>query len=263
MADEVVENPTLDNPIEDPKVETPEGEQIDIDAFTATLKEFNVTNNDELAGKLNASQQSGQMANLLGDERKRNQALQEELTAMRAKPNQELDLDAYGEGQTVNLEDVITKVYRKEKQRDMAMAQRQQQQQMAQYGKIVNNKNYRGDIKTLWDAKQQDPTFLVQVQSGQIDPVEAFHEVVDEYKTNLIVTAGKTIDTLRTGKMPDPPHMETGERASPNLVSEDKSKEGSAQQLHKELQDKTNKGGKLEQHETNALLDSIFRDSAK
>ncbi|MHA2163852.1 MAG: hypothetical protein ACXABF_15660 [Candidatus Thorarchaeota archaeon] len=263
MAEEIVESPTLDQPKETPKVESPEGEEIDIDAFTQTLKEFNVTNNDELAGKLNASQQAGQTANLLGEERRRNEALQEELAALRAKSNQELDLDNYGEGQTVNLEDVITKVYRKEKQRDMALAQRQQQQQIAQYGKIVNNKNYKGDIKKLWDAKQADPTFLIQVQSGQIDPVEAFHEVVDEYKTNLIVTAGKTIDTLRTGKLPEVPHVETGERAPQNLVSETPSKEGSREQLLKELQDKTDKGGRLEEHEQNALLDSIFRESAK
>jgi hypothetical protein len=241
-----VESPTLDQPKETPKVESPEGEEIDIDAFTQTLKEFNVTNNDELAGKLNASQQAGQTANLLGEERRRNEALQEELAALRAKSNQELDLDNYGEGQTVNLEDVITKVYRKEKQRDMALAQRQQQQQIAQYGKIVNNKNYKGDIKKLWDAKQADPTFLIQVQSGQIDPVEAFHEVVDEYKTN--------------GKLPEAPHVETGERAPQNLVSEEPAKEGSSEQLIKEMQEKANKGAVLAEVEKDLIIDSIFRE---
>ena len=158
MADEILENPTLDKPKEEPKVEEkPE----DLDAFAQTLKDFGVKDNTELTGKLEASQQAGQMANLLGEERKRTQALEEKIENLQAKPNKELDLDNYGEGQTVDLESVITNVYRKERKRDMELAQRQQRFQMQQYGKIVNNKNYKGDVKALWDQKQQDPTFMV------------------------------------------------------------------------------------------------------
>ena len=250
------ESPTLDQPTEVVVEEKPE----DLDAFAQTLKEFGIKDNTELEGKLNASQQSGQLANLLGEERKRTQALEEKIEGLQAKPNKELDLDNYGEGQTVDLESLITNVYRKERKRDMAMAQKQQQYQMQQYGKIVNNKNYKGPVKELWEQKQQDPSFMVQVQNGQIDPVEAFHGIVDEYKTNLLVKAGETITTLQTGKAPPIPHVEGSERTPTNLVSEDPDKKSESAQVIKEMQDITDKGGQLVDVQKDLVIDSIFRD---
>jgi len=257
MADEVTENPTLETPTETTAVveQPPE----DLDAFAQTLKDFEIKDNAELTGKLDASKQAGQLANLLGKERERSQALEEKIDGLQAKPSSEPDLDNYGEGQTVNLEEVITNVYRKERKRDMDMARRQQHFQMQQYGKIVNNKNYKGAVKELWDSKQQDPAFMVQVNSGQIDPVEAFHNIVDDYKTNLLVKAGETITTLQTGKAPPIPHVEGSERVPQNLVSSGPAQEETlADKVIKELQEKVDRGEVLNSEEEEIVSATIF-----
>jgi hypothetical protein len=263
MAEEITENPTLETPVEtEPVVEAPTTESLD--SFQSTLEEFGVTDNKDLTGRLNASQQTGQLGNLLGEERRVNQELREqnERLVKGARPRNEPDLDGYGEGQTVDMESLITKVYRQERGREQKQATAFQQRQVQQYGKIVNNKNYKGEIKKLWDDKTQDPQYLYQIQNGMIDPVEAFHTLVDDYKTNLIVEAGKTIGTLRGGPKPEIPHVEGSERIPQNIVSSDPAQDKTlASKVLKELREKVEKGGVLTSYEEEIVADTVWKDT--
>ena len=254
------ESPIMEEAKPKEETEVKEVQVSNDDELLEILKAHGATEGDKLEGKLKAGTEVGQMANLLGTERQLNEQLRQENAALKAQPlrqqEENLDLDNM-DGQTVDLEAVVSRSVEKVIQKREQRAAQLQQQQMAAWGKITNDRNY-DKVKSIWDEKLKDPSFYNQIYTGQIDPVDAYRGVVDDYKDGLLRRSYETITTLKGGTKPTPPHMESGERASQNLVEEKGKGETDGARRFKELQDKVNKGYVPTPDEEEALAGAVF-----
>lgn len=253
MTDEKTELPTT----EEPKVEPKAGE-IDVAGLMAQLEKAGVTSIEDLDGKLAASSQAGNSARLLGEERKESQRLRDELaTTQRPKPQQQPDFMDYPEGQTVNIEDAIEKSVTKVFTKQAENQRKAQEMQLGQYNKITSHPNYEF-VKEEFEAKLRDPNYVYQVQAGAIDPVADFYDSIIRKQQILMKESHKTITQLAGGDL-KPPHVETGERSTANLVGEtppqtDREKERIG------LKKKVDSGQILSQEEELSIVDSLFND---
>ena len=242
------EKPTL----ETPKEETPKEEiKTDLDAgFMKALEQFGVGTPDELESRLKASKEVGQLANLLGQQRELNKQMASELQAAKARrPHDDFDLDNIGEGTTVNLEDVVSRSVEKVLSKRERTAQEYQQRLVSAWQKVTGDRNY-AKVKDVWEEKLKDPQFVWQIQSGVVDPVDAYRGTVDDWKDGLLKQAFDTIKQLQ-GKQPGTPapHVEGGGRTSANLVSEEPGEVPEHVKRYKELKEKVDKGVLLSDEE--------------
>lgn len=243
-----LERPTLDDKVEEtPQAAPPEANQLD--ELAKMLSDYNVQTPQQLEGKMKASSEAGRLAQLLGEERQRTEnyeARLRELETASIPPKKnpyeyDGDLDTPN---TVNLEDAITNVYRKERAREQQAQMQHQQKALKAWSAIQSHKDFP-KVKEVWEEKLKDPYFVYQIQSGQIDPQMAYRDTVDEYKDNLLGKTLETIETIRKGAMPTPPHVESGGAAptnATNLVSEGQTGESKEEKRFNELKEKVNKG---------------------
>ena len=218
MVDEAKELPTTEEPKEtEAKVET------DVDGLMTELEKAGVTNTEELQGKLKASGEAGTAFRMLGDERKKSQELQEKLDTMQARPaqTQSQDYMDYPEGQSVDIESAIEKGVNKVLNKRDKAAHEVQQKSMAAWNYIQNDEDYVV-VKDIWEEKLKDPGYVYQIQSGMIDPVNEYTATLRRYYKTLLKKSHETITTMQGGSSTPPPHVETGERAAANIVSEGK-----------------------------------------
>jgi len=244
--------------VEEPKVE--EKPTIDVDSLVSELEKAGITNTDELSGKLRASQETGRLAQLLGDERKRTADYEARLRELENKPApKQQDFMDYGEGQTIDIESAIERSVSKVINREKEAQRIAQEQNLKKWNFIQSDKDYNV-VKDVWENKLKDPNFVYQVQSGAIDPVQNYNETKIDYYKTLLQKSHETLKTLHgTGKVA-PPHLETGERSSANVVSETPSIT-EAEKRRAALKEKTDKGHILTTEEELELIDTIFGSS--
>jgi hypothetical protein len=270
----MAEDPTLaqEEPKTEPKPKV-DKESIDVDSFLKTMEEFGVNNLEDLSGKLDASTRYGQMANQLGDERAKVQSLEQRLQQLETRPvqpQQNLSLDDamdYGAG-TVNIEDVMGRVIDKKldarEQRAIEQQKRASKAYIEAHNRIVNDKNFK-HVKDIWDNKMADPNFQFQVSQGIINPVEAYRDMVDEFKDGLILKGYETVKQLKEGSTGvTPPHLEAGETPSQgNLVSTEEEADPGKKIINekrKKLEEsigKSPQGGTLTHEDELDVIDSI------
>ncbi|MFX0194536.1 MAG: hypothetical protein ACFFCW_00315 [Candidatus Hodarchaeota archaeon] len=244
-----------------PQVEEPQVEEkkVDVDSLVKELERAGVTNAQELSGKLEASQQVGRMAQLLGDERKARAEIEARLKELetRPAPKQTDFMDDYREGQPIDIEAAIARSVNK------VFTEREEQQRkvhetnLAKWNFIQSDEDY-GLVREIWEGKIKDPNFVYKIQNGVLDPVNEYTKTVRGYYKNLLKQSHDTITTLRGGTTA-PPHVETGERTSANLVSESPS-ESEAVKRRKELKAKVEKGYLPSEEEALDMIGSIFDD---
>ena len=234
---------------EETKVTTPEGEKDKgqeteapkLDELIQMLESADITTTEALEGKLKASAEVGRMAQLLGDERKAREQAEQRARALeseRPRP-QQLETDYTGlmpQAGTIDLTGEIKKAIREERDAERQEAVKLQVEVNRKYQKIYSDKNF-AKVKDIWDEKAKDPGFLWQIQSGVVDPVDAYREVVDEYKDGLLRKTLETIKQMQGKGTVTPPHMETGEQVSANLVSGEPG-ESDQEKLIKRLREK-------------------------
>ena len=250
MTDDKVEEPQIDKPVEEPVVEPPAGE-IDVDGIMAKLNELDKTTPQAIDGMATASKESGRLAQLLGDERKRNEQLQVELNQSRNAPQpktNDFDIDNYQEGQPVDIEKAVESAVERVVSKREKIATEANQRSFAEQQSILTDKNYKvPEIRAAFEAVRNDPATVMQLQTGQITLSGLWHNVKDSYKDNLLAESRKVIDSL-SGKSPAPPHIERGGPTPQNLVQEQPKGEAAAERM-KELKAKVNSGGILTEEE--------------
>jgi hypothetical protein len=241
--------------VEEPKPE--EKPAIDIDSLVSELERAGITNADELSGKLRASQETGRLAQLLGDERKRTADYEARLREMENKPApKQQDFMDYESGQSIDIESAL------ERSVEKALSKRENAQRVAQEQNLKKWNFIRSDkdydiIKDVWEQKLKDPNFVYQVQAGVLDPVQDYNETKIDYYKTLLQKSHETLKTLHgTGKI-NPPHVESGERSSANMVSETPSGTDAEKKIA-EMKAKTDKGHILTNEEELELLDVMF-----
>lgn len=209
------ETPTL--PKETPK-ETPPGDETA--ALLSELEKAGVTNTEQLQGKLTASSQAGNLANQLGAIRQENAELKAMIETpsqqrLPAEESEETDLNKLME------KSVETALDRREKKQREANAQIQQAANVM-WGKIYNHPKYNV-IKDLWEKKFENPSFSMQIQSGMLNPLEEFHNTLNEYWEGIAQRSVNTIKTLQGRGDVAIPHVEGEGQISAPAAEEEKS----------------------------------------
>jgi len=242
MADEQV-IPTDGEPTANMEEGTKQLEQSDVDSLMAQLEEAGAANSDTLQGKLKASQEVGRMGQLLGEERNKVANLEGQLNQALVNKQQpapqNLDIDNYSEGQTVDLEKLIEQGFEKVWTKKERQAEQVQRVQQAQWSEIHGDTDYEL-VKEVWEARVNNPQFVAQVQAGKVHPLRAYNQTVREYYKGIAKQSRDVITQLQKGVTP-PPYMEQGER-TPNLVGQEPRERTTARKTIDALHEKSRKG---------------------
>lgn len=215
MAEENKELPV----VEEPKQPVKEPVKVEeVDSLVAELEKAGVSNTQQLQKKLEASSQSGRLAQLLGDERKRSEALEEKINQI-LSTRETPAMDDFSE-KPIDIESIVAKsVNRVLDSRDQK-ARKIQEAQIASWQTIQGDEDYPL-VRELWEEKLKDPNLVFKIQSGQTNPLDEYTSTLRQFYKGMIKKSADTIKTLKGGTIA-PPHTESGGRTSANLVSEQK-----------------------------------------
>lgn len=239
--------------IEEQTTETEEEQVPDTENLIEELKAAGVTNAQELQNKLKASAEVGNMAYKLGEERKEKAELLERLTSLESKITQSSEDDYSTDyGKPVDLQAEVRKAFRAERDAERKEAQQQQQNMMASWNRIQNDKDFHL-VKPIWDEKLKDPNFVYSVQSGQVNPVEAYQETLRDYYKGIVSKSAETIEKLTGGKVRTPVVEQGSSTAA--LPEEDEKEQD---KVLGKLQKKIDTGGQLTEAEELAALQASF-----
>ena len=203
-----------ETPEEKPFVEEtqePETEnKVDIEGLVAELQQAQITDPEKLKGHLTNARDYGRMQSerdRLAQELQSIRSEIGELKNFRSQPQ-----DEYGqESRPVDIEEVVSRAYRKERAKELEM-QRQGQAQIAKvWNKISTNENFPM-VKDDFENALRDPVTQFKLQTGELDAMELFYGMVtDKYKG----LTKKTLDALQSFKgagTVKPPHIESNAR---------------------------------------------------
>ncbi len=230
---------TQELPIAEEPTPTAEAEpKRNVDDLLAELEKAGVESPEQLQGKLDASAQAGKAFQMLGDERKRSEALQVEVDKLKAQPQR--DEFEMPENRPIDIEAALDRSVEKQFNKRDKAARQAQEASIAAYSAITTDSNFHL-VKEIWEEKIKNPTYLYQAQSGAINPLMDYQNMVVDYFKNIAKESHKTITELVGGKEVSAPHVESGEGRTPgattNIVSEGDDK----QTVHHQLLDRMHK----------------------
>ena len=242
--------PNVELPKEEPKETKTE---VDVDGLMAELTKAGVTDAKSLSGKLEAGYEAGNMARILGEERDRTKDLEAKIAQLQAAPKDEFDYSQ--ESRPVDLEAVVESKLTKVLDARDAKARKVQEASYAAWNRIQSDEDYHL-VKEVWEEKLRDPGFVMKIQNGSLNPVDEYTSTLRKYYKTLLKQSHETITTMK-GVGLKPPHVETGERAPANMVSETPAEPERKKKL-KDLKEKTEKGHIMSQEEELSVIDSLF-----
>jgi hypothetical protein len=220
----------------------------EIQALLSTLEKVGVRTPQHLEGIAANAREFGNVSNLLGQERQHRMELEKRLSELETKPKQRDSFDySAAETSPVDLEAVIAKAVRRENEVRDAKILEVQKRQFQAWTAIQSDADYN-HVKPVWEEKLKDPNFVYQINMGSVDPVREYQETVRDFYKGLAMQA-KTVIEQYKGKTVNPPHMETGERSSGNLVSEGQGEQPEVLKKFNQLKQKAAKGGTLSSEE--------------
>lgn len=239
MADEI--SPTMDEKVvADPEPEVKE-EMTEEQQLLETLRAASISKTEQLDGTIRNARKTfdmqserDQLANQLTDMERR-------LAAAETKPAP----DAEDYGQPVDLDAAIAKgVGKVLDQRDKAAAENQKQM-MQSWAVITQDEDYHL-VEKIWNEKLKDPNFVYRVQSGQVNPVMEYQNVLRGYYKGIAKSAVSTIETLTKGVTPQT-HIESGDARVPDVPVGTEISDG--KKRINELKEKADSGGLISEDE--------------
>ena len=219
------ENPTLESTTEGTVQGAVDGvvdgegagqEEIDVDGLVAELEAAGVQTPKQLQGKLEASQNYGNVSEMLRQERDRANALEAQLRVTVQQQQNQGDVYDDDEG-GVNLKETIRDVYREESARESQMRLQAQQVVSSQWREITSDIDYP-QVKDIWEEQCKDPNFMAGIQNGQFDPVREYNQTVRRYFRGIAKKSVDAIRTLQKGGKTSLPHVE-GSASLPDKIS--------------------------------------------
>lgn len=247
MEETNVESPQLAKPKAEAK---PEKSEDEIKTLLETLEKVGVKSPQHLEGIAQNAKEFGYVTNLLGQERSKVSDLErkiQDLEARTAAPRESVDYSQYENGQTVDLEKFIRKAVRAEREDERRQMAETQKRQLQAWNTIQSDQDY-GNVKPIWEQKLKDPNFVYSINAGITDPVREYQETVRDFYKGLAMQAKNVIEKVQANKVA-PPHVESGDRGSGNIVSEGPGASHPMVKRFHELQDKVKKGGNLSSEE--------------
>lgn len=254
MAEEMMEKPQLEEQVKE-KPQEKKSASPDIPDFLALLEKYSINNPEQLNKKLVASQESGRLANLLGNANQKIQSLEETMKRMIEKQERQQQRDDWDQPQQqpIDLEAAIARAL------DKQLTARESRQMQAQQAAWSTYQAIRSDpdfhmVAEAWAEKERDPQFLLKVQNGQADLTREYQELVRSQYKLYLKQAADAIKTLTGGVQAPMVHVEDSSKASAGTVEatpEYKKK-------LKEMKERVDKGGRLSEDEEIAALMSVL-----
>lgn len=252
----IEEQPTLEG---EPKseneiTEQPQNqEEVDVEGLVAELQKAGVNNPEQLQGKLTASKEAGQLANLLGQANSRIRDLEQQIMSIQQQQPQPNTYDYGGEEDGgVNIQEILRQTIREEVLRERQLTMQAQQFVNEKWRKIQTDPDYEL-VKDVWEAKCRNPEFSHAFQTGQVDPVEAYNQTVREYYRGVAKKSLDAIEVLQKGGKPAAPHVES-EAISPGREPDTSDFE----EKLKQYRERVKKEGRLGEDEAVDVLDAIL-----
>ena len=227
----IVETPEVEAPAEvAPEVKPEETGQIDLDGIISQLETVGVKNPQDLENMHIASQQSGNIANLLGEQRKENEALRDEMSKLREtvlQPTPVANEYGYDQPQQLTAKDVAKVVSDTldASETKKLKAQRDLETSVQNDLAAVNNDRFFNTVKENWETAQNDPEAVARVRSRQTSALDEYRRVKDDTLEKLLTDITAALkQTQEQGKV-KPPHMESGNGSPPAAENYDNSDE--------------------------------------
>ena len=254
MADEI--SPTMEEADvkteESPKEEVTE--QMSEEAqLLETLRAASISKPEQLDGAIRNARKTFDMQS--ERDQLANQLSQMELRLAEAEKKPPQDTEDYG--QPVDLDSAIAKGVSKVLDQRDRMAADNQKKMMQSWATISQDEDYHL-VEKIWNEKLKDPNFVYSVQSGQVDPVSEYGNVLRGYYKGIAKSAVKTIETLSKGVTPQM-HVESGDARAPGVQVDQEISE--REKFIKELKDKTESGGLLSEDEELAAIRAVLSDT--
>lgn len=226
MAEEQMESPTVEEPQEQQEQQTQEG-QPDIEGLMNTLEQIGVNDPKQLEGMATASQQAGNLGNMLGQVRQENAQLKqmlEELKTNQTQPRQQPQMDYYDEytQPQTNTRDEIRSVLRDFYNEEIIKPQRQASAQFYQDMSSIQTDEDFGLVKDQWNQHINNPEVVMKVQTGQSNMTKEYNKVVRKFYRGLAMQARDAVKNLK-GQTPGQSqtvHQETGQTTPPQTMTE-------------------------------------------
>lgn len=228
--------------------------EAELNEVMGMLKQFEINSPEKVENVVKASQQVGQMANLLGEQRETNRQLMAKLEALETKsvPQNFQANDGYEE-KPIDLEgtieNVLSRFWNKKQQEQIQMTQRQ----WADFNEIQSDDDYEL-VKDVWENYVKQPDIAYSFQAGTSDPVREYNKFVRKFQRKLLHRTRGLLEQVTTGtKKKAPPHVEQGTNV-PEMPTEPTE----FQEIKKEIQRKYK--GKPSTEGVSELLREIIPD---
>lgn len=175
------------------------------------LKQFEINSPEKVENVVKASQQTGRMAQLLGEQREINRQLLTKLEAIEKAGKQQSYHATEGyEEKPIDLEgtieNVLSRFWNKKQQEQAQMTQAQ----WAAFNEIQSDEDYNL-VKDAWDQYVRQPDIAYGFQTGGRDPVKEYNKFVRTFQRKLLQRTRGLLEQVTTGtKKITAPHMEQG-----------------------------------------------------
>lgn len=194
------ESPTVEEPTEEPIGTTDESATL-----LNELKELGVERAEQLQGMATASQQAGNLANMVGSLKREISELKES----RVEPK----VDEYGEPQQIDINTVVKNAIREVQTEQVKEQAEARQYILNELSYVQNDADYQNPhIKEMWDKHIANPTIQSGINNRQTTVNREYNNVVKGYLKEI---AKRTTSFLETNSsLPGQtsiPHTETNQ----------------------------------------------------
>lgn len=234
-----------------------ETKPVDVDALIETLNQFEVDSPEKLQGKLqnandfsNMQSERDQYANELN-------AMRQEIASIKQSPPAQ-PIDEYQEGQPVDIETLVAGAVRKEIRAEKQAALENQKRMNDTWLKITGHPRYPL-VKDEFENALKDPATVMKLQSGQVDAIQFFNDMVIEKVVGVAQQASSAFKQMKGSGDIAPPHIEGNARVPQSNQEELTSKE---KKLN-ELREKAAKPGGLRDDDQDELINATLGDLFK
>ena len=201
------EKPNVEEPQQEPEKET----KVDIEGLVKELQAAQITDPEKLKGHLTNARDYHRIQSERDHLSQELQSIRSEISEFKNYAHKTPQDEYGGESRPVDIEEVVAKAIRKEKARDLEQ-QRQGQAQIAKvWNKISTNENFHL-VKDEFEGALRDPVTMFKIQTGEVSPVELFHEMVTTKYKGYTKKALEALQSFKGSGTVPPPHIESNAR---------------------------------------------------
>ena len=228
MVEKEITEPTQ---IESPEEDAHDEGTVDPKELLTELENLGITSAEKLQGVVTASHQAGRNAQLLGDERKQTEALQQQIMELQRQvssqqsPSSESYYSDEADIKTI-VKNAFSEMYEEKIAKPQKEAQKQYLMSLAEIENIKNDKRF-SMVADRWDTHMASPEVQLRLQMNKTTPLNEYNNLVLDTMQELLFRTKGTVEQLyKQGAKTtttDAPHVESTDTQtvpSPNIDEE-------------------------------------------